>query len=271
MEIAIVSDELTPDFEQSVETAGEWGIRLFELRMLSTGRVPGISDAERRDLHRIIDEYGVRITALSPGLFKYFVDDAGRLQADMEDMLPRTLDLAAELGVSSVIVFGFQRRDRSSIEEEELVLQSLREAAAIAKASQQDLLIENEPGYWFDTGINTARMIERIDRPNLFANWDPCNAYLGPGQEAPFPDGYHAVKRFIRNVHVKDTIEGSLVRCVPVGEGVIDWKGQMEALVRDGLVGHITIETHCEPRISNSRRNMEMVRTLLAMPEGLEP
>ena len=30
----------------------------------------------------------------------------------------------------------------------------------------------------------------------------------------------------------------------PLGEGVIDWRGQMEALVRDGYNGWISLETH---------------------------
>ncbi|RIK68470.1 hypothetical protein DCC62_24265, partial [candidate division KSB1 bacterium] len=64
--------------------------------------------------------------------------------------------------------------------------------------------------------------------------------------------------------HVKDTIKGSLVECVPVGEGKVDWQGQLRALARDKVVEHVTIETHCLPLIENSKKNLEVVRRMLA-------
>jgi L-ribulose-5-phosphate 3-epimerase UlaE len=66
------------------------------------------------------------------------------------------------------------------------------------------------------------------------------------------------------NVHAKDTQKGSLVQCVPVGEGVIDWKNQLKALMHDRVVDHVTIETHCHPLIEKSKQNVEIVRKYLA-------
>ena len=68
------------------------------------------------------------------------------------------------------------------------------------------------------------------------------------------------------NVHAKDTLKGALIQCVPIGDGVIDWRGQMQALVRDRPVQHVTIETHCHPLVENSRRNAEVLRALMREP-----
>ena len=81
-----------------------------------------------------------------------------------------------------------------------------------------------------------------------------------PGRHA---DGYRALKPWITNVHVKDTIAGALVQCVAVGEGVVDWPGQLRALAADRIVGHVTIETHCPPLVEKSRQNLETVRGIL--------
>ncbi|MBF8297166.1 MAG: endonuc 2 protein [Bacteroidetes bacterium] len=76
--------------------------------------------------------------------------------------------------------------------------------------------------------------------------------------------GYESVKKFIANVHVKDTSEGALIRCVPVGEGAIDWKGQLKAIVRDEIVKHVTIETHCLPLVEKSKQNVDTLKQYLA-------
>jgi sugar phosphate isomerase/epimerase len=123
------------------------------------------------------------------------------------------------------------------------------------------LAIENEPGFWADTGVNTRRLITDVASPALGANWDACNAY--GTTERPFPEGYEAIKDVIVNVHVKDTLKGALIQCVPVGEGVIDWKGQMRALMHDRLVSHVTIETHCLPLVEKSRQNVETLRRIM--------
>jgi sugar phosphate isomerase/epimerase len=134
----------------------------------------------------------------------------------------------------------------------------MRRAAEAAAKYSIRIAIENEPGFWCDTGENTCRMITTVAHSSLGANWDPCNAY--GTDETPYPDGYEALKDRIVNVHAKDTSKGSLIQCVPIGAGAVDWRGQIAALLRDGIVGHVTIETHCLPLIDNSRHNVEILR-----------
>jgi sugar phosphate isomerase/epimerase len=143
-------------------------------------------------------------------------------------------------------------------------MEIMRRAAEMAQKESLRIAIENEPGFWCDTGAHTARLIRDVDSPALGANWDPANAY--GTDETPFPDGYRALKGLVYNVHAKDTLKGSLVQCVPIGDGVIDWQGQMSELLKDRPVGHVTIETHCHPLVDNSRRNVETLQALMGVP-----
>ena len=41
--------------------------------------------------------------------------------------------------------------------------------------------------------------------------------------------------------------ETGAMDAVPVGDGVVDWPGQLQAFVEDGYEGHLCLETHWRP------------------------
>lgn len=260
--LGIVSDEVSPDFDEAVRHAHSWGISIYELRVIKSGRVPAVDAGEIRSIQSLVKNNGLRISALSPGIFKFPLSETAKLEGEVTTVLPKTMSMAKEFGASIVIVFGFQRSQGENPGNFELAVGWMRRAAEQAEKLGITLAIENEPGFWCDSGSNTARLIAAVNSPSLRANWDPCNGYGTP--EVPYPQGYEAVKRYIANVHVKDTKQGSLIQCVPVGEGAVDWKGQIKALVRDNVVKHITIETHCLPLVEKSRQNVDMLKQYLA-------
>jgi len=262
LELGVVSDEISPDFNEAARYGGEWGISIFELRVLKTGRIPEVDQGELREVQTLVKNTGLRVTALSPGIFKLPLSQISKLQVELATTLPKTLALAREFGASLVIAFGFQREQN---EESELFSQAVDFMSRAAEKAGKEgirLVIENEPGFWCDSGANTAKLIQTVNSPYLRANWDPCNGY--GTAERPYPEGYEAVKQYIANVHVKDTKEGSLIRCVPVGEGAVNWRGQLAGLVRDQLVRHITIETHCLPLVEKSKQNAVTLKHYLA-------
>jgi len=261
LELGIVSDEISPDFNEAARYGSEWGISIFELRVLRTGRIPAVDEAELKEVRALVRSNGLRVTALSPGIFKLPLSQTAKLEEELATTLPKTLALARQFGASLVIAFGFQREQNEKPEMFSRAVDFMSRAAEKTGKEGIKIIIENEPGFWCDSGANTAKLIQQVNSPYLRANWDPCNGY--GTAERPFPEGYEAVKQFIANVHVKDTKEGSLIRCVPVGEGALNWKGQLAALVRDQLVRHVTIETHCLPLVEKSKQNVETLKRYL--------
>lgn len=261
MRIGIVTDEISPDVREAIQLGMSWGLMDYELRVIGGSRVPTVKPEISDDLLWFKEKFGIRYTALSPGTGKGTIDDQEKFNHELHEVLPATFALAQKLGVATVIIFGFQRSPQQPDSLEPEVIAAFRRLAALAEKFGIRLLIENEPGFWCDTGRNTARIIAAVDSPFLRANWDPANA-LGT-EEVPYPDGYEAIKKWIANVHVKDTVKGALIQCVPIGEGKIDWEGQMRALKRDQVVQHVTLETHCLPLIENSQKNLQRLREIL--------
>ncbi len=262
MEIGFVTDEISPDVKEAVDIGVSWGISKYELRVIGENRIPAVDEKNIRQIEALIDKYGIRITALSPGTFKGTLKQVELIEREMSEVLPETFQLAQRLHTDMVIVFGFQRSTEDQKEDEQRVVDLFGRVADTARENGLLITVENEPGFWCDTGAGTARILAAVNSPALRANWDPGNA-VGT-DEPPFPDGYHAIKDWIANVHVKDTVKGALVECVPVGEGGIDWAGQLRALVQDRPVEHVTIETHCLPLVEKSKQNLRVVRELLA-------
>lgn len=287
MIISIVTDELSGDPETAFELGLEWGIRHFELRGVYGERVPRLSAHARHRLVRAVREFGVEITALSPGLFKFpFPDkeparsnlgwmDAGffgawherraMLSDHLERLLPETLELAAEVGAGTLISFSFSRGGAAGGQAPQGVVEGLAAAAERAGAAGVDFLIETEEGHWADTGARSAALLERIGNPAAGINWDPANALIDG--DVPYPDGYASVRPHVRNIHFKDARRFADGSWTLLADGDVDWQGQVRALVSDGYRGPIAIEPHLSPAVASTRNALEKLRRLIREAE----
>jgi len=255
MKVAIVSDEISSDFSTAVEIGTDWGIRAFEIRGLCSGRVPYVSERDIEGVLGVKEEFGIEISALSPGAFKVPVD-SDEAERHLEDMLPRTYELAHRLGTNLVIVFGFHKGSQGKYPSE--VVDLLGRAAEGASREGIQLALENEPGCWADTGKVAAEMVRKVGHPNLRLNWDPCNSLSSGGK--PYPEEYEELKDMMVHLHIKDLKGG---KYVAVGEGDVDWRGQLRALLRDGFGGYYTIETHYGPKVKASKTCLENLRRMV--------
>ena len=283
MKIAIVTDEISADPGTAIELGVDWGVHDFELRGVFTSRAPFLSSYEKDYLRNAVATYQARFVALSPGLFKFpyplqersrpslvWMDRAGyegwdasqqAVRHHLEELLPASLEYAAELGIGTVLTFSFDRAGLPPSPPPENVLEILTRAAERAGSMGIQLAVENEEGFWGDTGERTADLVRAVGHPALGINWDPANAYCA-GDE-PFPAGYHAVRDLVRHVHFKDARRKADGTAEYVATGEIDWAGQMRALAADGYDGFISVETHLRPKVGAARELLDRLRGLI--------
>lgn len=263
MKLAIVTDEISLDFEEAVEYGLDWGIENFELRSLTTGRVPYITNEEFEQILKVKEEYGIYISAISPGLFKISLQDELPLKLEIEEKIYDSFRFADKVGTRNVIIFGFKHYPKEPRNNFIQIVHILGRMASLAEKYGFQLLLENEPGFWCDTAENTAQVLEEVNSKFLRANWDPGNAFAAG--EIPYPYGFLAIRRHIHNMHVKDashTHDGNTEFTI-IGQGEIDWVGQFQAIMQGVDLKYITIETHCKPLIECSRRNVEQINMIL--------
>ena len=255
--VAAITDEFVPDITQSVASMKEIGMTGAELRMVFGRNIIDHTDGELDRAKRICVNAGMEIISIASPLLKCVLPGApevdSRFQQDIfaakhnfEDqprLTARAFEIAHRLGARIVRVFSYWR----SVEPEKCfdgVVAALRTLAV--KAAKEDLIVglENEHACNIATASETARVLEAIDHPNLKVVWDPANCYVSG--ENPYPEGYGRlpISRIV-HVHAKDChVEGHKPIWGPLGEGGIDWKGQIAALAHDGYKGWVSLETH---------------------------
>lgn len=254
---AAITDEFSQDLEAVAQAMAGLGMAGAELRVVFGKNILDLSDAEVDRVRQVANSQGLEIVALSSPLLKCTLPGAppidSRFQQDVfgaqyayEDqprLAARAFEIAHRTGARILRVFSYWR-----VVEPEAVFDRVAEAlgALAQQAAREDLIIgiENEHACNIATGAEVGRLLAAVDQANLQVVWDPANAYVAG--EMAFPEGYRAMPpERIAHVHAKDcTLEGHRPIWCPLGEGALDWRGQIAALVADGYRGWVSLETH---------------------------
>jgi sugar phosphate isomerase/epimerase len=259
MKLAVITDEITQDFEHALDVMGEYAVTGAELRGLWGTNVADLDAGQVGRAKQALAERGMSVVCLATPMFKCDLtsDESeilGRMHlakarglSEQNELLKRCCGLAHQFGTDLIRVFTFWRKGDLTPEVEERIVDAFAEPAKIAEEEGVTLVLENEHACFIGTGAEASRVLSAIDSPRVRAVWDPGNA-LFAGEE-PYPAGYAEIRPFVQHVHIKDAItdpETTLRWCV-VGEGDIDYAGQFEALRKDGYSGYISLETHYIP------------------------
>lgn len=256
--LAAITDEFSPDIETAARSMSEIGMTGAELRMVFGKNIIDLTDEELDRAIGIVRGRGLEVMSIASPLLKCVLPDAPAVDprfqqdsfaakhtvADQPRLAERAFEIAHRTGARIIRVFSYWR----TVEPEKVFDRAAAALAELAeKAAPHKLIIgiENEHACNIATGAETGRLLRAVDHPNLQVVWDPANAYVA-GEREPYPDGYRQLPPArIAHVHAKDCrVEGHQAIWLDIGSGVIDWKGQIQALVKDGYRGWISLETH---------------------------
>jgi L-ribulose-5-phosphate 3-epimerase len=257
--LAVINDEITQDFEKACEiAAGDFGLSWIELRSMWDKNVTNLSDKEVEEARKILTAHKLRVTDIASPLFKADWPgaplskqserrDQFHTEADasaQDRLLDLCIALAKNFDTDRIRCFDFWRLDdpkpyRAAINAK------LRDAAERCANHGLILVLENEMSCNTATGEEATSVLNAIPNSNFMLNWDPGNAAaIG---STPYPDGYKLLpKERIGHCHCKDVVRkaNSGYDWAPVGDGIVGWVGQLEALKRDGFHYGLSLETH---------------------------
>jgi L-ribulose-5-phosphate 3-epimerase len=256
--LAAITDEFSPDdLDAALDGMAAVGMTGAELRVVGGRNMIDLSNEEVDRVRATVEAKGMEVISLASPLLKCVLPDGppldSRVQhdvfgsahtfADQPVLTRRAFEIAERLGTRIIRVFSYWRTT-----EPESTYPRLRDAllGLADEAGRRGIVIglENEHACNVATAAEAAKFLPTLEHPALQLLWDPANAsILG---ETPFPDGYHQLPaQRIVHVHAKDCyVKDHKPIWGAVGEMGIDWRGQIEALRRDGYRGWISLETH---------------------------
>ena len=258
--VAVINDEISQDFDHVCSVVShDFGLEWIELRAMWGKNLTDLPEADLQRAKAILAKYNLRVTDIASPLFKTdwpgaplskLSEHHDNFKADFtfkqqDDLLEHCIGLAKTFGTDRIRCFDFWRLEdvkpyRAAINEK------LRDAARRCAKHDLVLLLENE------MACNTAKAEEAVEtlravpEHNFMLNWDPGNAATFPNSD-PFPKGYDSLpKKRIGHCHAKSVIRkpDEKWEWAPVGQGVVDWAGQLAALKRDGYNHAVSLETH---------------------------
>jgi sugar phosphate isomerase/epimerase len=257
--LAVINDEITQDFEKACQIVSvDFGLSWIELRSMWNKNVTELDAKHIDEARKILTEHKLRVTDIASPLFKTDWPGAPRssqsetrdqfhadFDASAQDkLLEHCITLAKSFDADRIRCFDFWRLDDQK-PYREAINAKLRHAAERCAKENIVLLLENEMSCNTATGEEATAVLKAIPNQNFMLNWDPGNAAaLGT---TPYPNGYDALpKDRIGHCHCKDVVRkhGHKYDWAPVGGGIVDWVGQLQALQRDGFHFGLSLETH---------------------------
>lgn len=272
-EYGVITDEISQDLETALALASDLGMSYVELGTLWDKQIFDLGPSEIDTAKELLDRYGLRVHMICGLLFRPFslVDlDLETLESSPQFLehiaqLDRSIAVAKALGAPNIRTFAGSRdgsggnpsprhANGGGVAEETLakIAKALNRAAGHAQQHGITLALENARAFYANTGAGQRQVIDAVNHPNLKIIWDPANAFVAG--EPSFSDGWNQVKNFVIDVHCKDAqvvdAETGLTAWVPIGEGGVDWPGQIAALTPTNITT-LTLETHWHPKDSN--------------------
>ena len=250
--VAVITDEFTQDFERICKTAVELDVPALEVRTVWDRNIVDLSDDQVRELRALADRYGRKIVGIASPVFKCVHPDGGAIDerfqqdafkaahtfADQPKVLRRAVEIANMLDAPLVRVFSFWR----TVEPQALrgaIIESLEQALQIASPRGVTIGLENEHACNLSTAAEVRPVLDALPHTRLGLVWDPANSSVSGHQG--YPDDYlRAPADRIVHVHAKDGFFDDGMQWCVIGEGSVDWAGQLRALVEDGYAGMVS-------------------------------
>ncbi len=233
--LSVITDEIAPGLARALDVCEELGIDSVELRTLDGVQVVGRSDAELEAIRGELDRRGFDVRAIASPFLKC---DRGE---DQDEVLEGTLRAAAALRAPVVRAFGYWREPDPSAALADLG-RVLRDATARAHAAGITLALENEHECNVATAAEARRALHASDSPELRLIWDPGNAAMLDPAAWSGLGGLDTIVDRVAHVHVKDVSPAG--EWTKVGDGIVDFRAQLDCLAHAGYNGYLSFETH---------------------------
>lgn len=273
--LTVITDEISPNLDYSLEICKEYGISSVDLRMVWGKNIVELSEEDIYRVQSSLKSKEMSAWVITGPLFKCYFPESW-LASKRSSSFSRNFDknyeklnqqiyLADKLGTKYIRGFGFFKDGKKSKSVWTKLINYYHEAASVAKERNKIILVENEHVTYLDSFENMLKFFEELAEPNVKCLLDPGN-FLNYGQLLK-PEDYVPILRYVEHIHVKDAkrrIPGIVALFGVVGEGKIGYKDLFEFLIKNGYKGKFSLETHVlRNKEKTSRKSLANMKSWL--------
>jgi sugar phosphate isomerase/epimerase len=249
MRLAVFTDEVSQDLDKALALATRYRADGVELRSVWNTPVAQLTEEQVARIRTALDKANLQCAALASPVFKCELEDDAAIAEHLQ-YLRNCVAIAKKLDTKIIRIFTFWKHGPSAPVWEQIKAK-FRPALPIAEEAGMILGLENEASTYVATAAEAKRFLEEMASPAIRLVWDPCNEVFAEEGITPFPDAYKLVAPWVLHVHVKDAKRDPRTNephVVCVGEGMVDWKGQLRTLLSKDYQGYASLETHWRPQ-----------------------
>jgi sugar phosphate isomerase/epimerase len=236
--ISAFADEISPVPEEQLDVLEKCGVRHIELRSIHKTNVLDLTDQQVRDLKKLLDDRGFRLSAIGSPIGKIKIDQP------FEPHLVRfrrAIELCGVFETPNIRIFSYYLPEGQEWPQwRSEVMRRLQVQTELAEAAAVKLFHENEHGIYGDDPERVVDLFQTIQSPSFRAVYDPAN-YVVCGYE-PIK-AWELTRPYLAHFHIKDWVKGEPHGCL-AGAG----QGQIPKVIRDAVsrhyVGFATMEPH---------------------------
>jgi sugar phosphate isomerase/epimerase len=252
LKTSTLSSYLSQDFEAAARAAQESGLDGLVLDKIWEYPIEHLAEDKNfyKPLQYITNKMSLKVFCLATDIFHCWLDSDAAVEAHLKT-LESIFRLSEALNCNTVRCFAFMgNRDLEG--NWSRLVSCFQEATAIAKRFGLTLAVQNDANTFLGTGREVRRLLDAVNDPNLQASWDPCASIFDMDRpEIPYPDGYRALEGHIAHIMLRDIDthkhHGGMLCEVELGEGIVDLRGQVRAIMDSGYDGAVSFSSVWRP------------------------
>ena len=196
---------------------------------------------ERRDFKGLLEKNNFHIRSMCLSAHRRFPfgsrDEQKRERA--YEIMDKAIELALDLGIKNIQLAGYDvYYEESDNETKEMFIEGLKYAARKAASENIMLSIEIMDTEFIGTVTRCLEFIDKVKSPWLQIYPDLGN--LSQWTDSPDKELEKGLEHIVA-IHLKDTKPG-IFKCVPFGEGTVDFKGLFGKITELNYTGPFLVE-----------------------------
>jgi len=242
--LSAFADEVTEDFRGQVEYLVKENVRYIEPRFLDRKNIMDLSDSELKEVKKILDDNGLKVSAIGSPIGKVRLDEPFEPHLDK---FKHAVDLALFFETPFIRVFSYYAPEGKNIDDyRDQVMDRMAAKARLLENVDVTMVHENEAHIYGHTAENCVDIVQTVGSPKLRLAYDPANFVWGEKITNNVEQCWPVMKPYVVHVHIKDWKLGSKdIGSIP-GQGDGQIKELLAELAAMDYQGCLTMEPHLQ-------------------------